>query len=704
MKRLVSAVLGIFLAVAGWVGFAAGGGIPMPFRIGGTVTLDGLPITQANDDGLVLQVTKANGSPYTDANGKTPEDKDGLSAANWYLIDVPIRDAVEQPGGATQGEQAALRVTLNGGVCSVVKPAGGLFRVGESGTNQQINVVAQCAPVAALTVISPNGGESWPAGTIHSIQWNYTGEPGATVKIELLKAGAVVSTVTGGTAMGGGGSGSFRWTIPGDQVPGTDYRIKISSTTIAGCSDTSDSDFAITRAPADLPNLRPFKPSNWSGKIVVAKAPDTYTEDSLLYPTDNLYVAGAVINNGTKLVGEFRVKFFVDEEEKGSYLWTSGLDSYYYMFFYNLRLGTLSAGTHSLKIVADSEGAITEMDESDNEFTRTLTILDTCTLTVTSPNGGENWEAGTQHAIQWNYTGDPGAAVKIRLLRAGKAVKTIAASAPVGASGSGSFDWKIPAGLLPADNYKIKVNSTTQTSCQDSSNKVFRVFDGQDIVPLPSGKGVAGSVSKGAMQYYKISVPASAAQFKVKLTNVTGDPELLVKKNSKPISEFDHDAASKHSGKQPESITLANTDKALWYIGVHGYEASTYTIKAELSADRTVALTSGKAVASSVALGDWKYYRITTPANAARLKVTLTKLRADVDLYLRKGSRPQQFEYNKRSNRIGKLSETITIKNPGKNVWYIGAYGSAKGKYTVKAVLTMPLGGEQPLEEETPDF
>ncbi len=59
MKRLVSAVLGIFLAVAGWVGFAAGGGIPMPFRIGGTVTLDGLPITQANDDGLVLQVTKA---------------------------------------------------------------------------------------------------------------------------------------------------------------------------------------------------------------------------------------------------------------------------------------------------------------------------------------------------------------------------------------------------------------------------------------------------------------------------------------------------------------------------------------------------------------------------------------------------------------------------------------------------------------------
>lgn len=704
MKRLVSAVLGIFLAVAGWVGFAAGGGIPMPFRIGGTVTLDGLPITQANDDGLVLQVTKANGSPYTDASGKPPEDKDGLSAANWYLIDVPIRDAVEQPGGATQGEQAALQVTLNGAVCSVVNPPGGLFTVGESGTNQQINVVAQSASVVALTVVSPNGGESWPAGSDHTIQWTYTGDPGAMVKIELLKAGVVVSTITAGTAVGGGGNGSYGWTIPGAQALGTDYRIKISSTTVAGCSDTSDSNFAITQAPADLPNLRPYKPSAWSGKIVVAKTPDTYTEDSPLSPTDNLYVAGAVINNGTALVGAFRVRFFVDGEEKNSWLWTDGLNPNYYWYFYNQPLGTLSAGTHSLKIVADSEGAITEADESDNEFTRTITILDDCTLTVTSPNGGENWEAGTQHAIQWSYTGDPGAAVKIRLLQAGKAVKTIAASAPVGASGSGSFTWKIPAGLLPADNYKIKVNSTTQTSCQDSSNKVFSVFDGQDIVPLASGKGVTGSVSKGVMKYYKITAPISSAQFKVKLTNVTGDPELLVKKNSKPTSELDYDAASKHLGKQPESITQANPDQAIWYIGVYGYKASTYTIKAELSADQTVALTSGKAVASSVALGDWQYYRITTPADTAQLKVTLTKLSADVDLYLRKASRPQQFEYNKRSIKVGTLSETITIKNPGESVWYIGAYGSAKGKYTVKAVLTMPLGGEQPLEEETPDF
>jgi hypothetical protein len=78
------------------------------------------------------------------------------------------------------------------------------------------------------------------------------------------------------------------------------------------------------------------------------------------------------------------------------------------------------------------------------------------TITVVAPNGGESWEAGTEHAIQWSYTGDPGAAVKIQLLKAGKATKSIATSTPIGADGSGSLAWNIPADLAPATDYKIK--------------------------------------------------------------------------------------------------------------------------------------------------------------------------------------------------------------------------------------------------------
>jgi len=39
-----------------------------------------------------------------------------------------------------------------------------------------------------ITVISPNGGETWEKGSTHNITWAYAGNPGAQVKIQLLKA------------------------------------------------------------------------------------------------------------------------------------------------------------------------------------------------------------------------------------------------------------------------------------------------------------------------------------------------------------------------------------------------------------------------------------------------------------------------------------------------------------------------------------
>ena len=29
-------------------------------------------------------------------------------------------------------------------------------------------------------------------------------------------------------------------------------------------------------------------------------------------------------------------------------------------------------------------------------------------ITVKTPNGGENWQRGTSHTITWDYTGSPG--------------------------------------------------------------------------------------------------------------------------------------------------------------------------------------------------------------------------------------------------------------------------------------------------------
>jgi hypothetical protein len=96
----------------------------------------------------------------------------------------------------------------------------------------------------SITVSSPNGGESWARDSTHIITWSSSGSVGSNVKIEALKAGAVVQTITSSTP--NDGSYNAGWTIPATLATGTDYRIRITSTTNTAITDSSNSNFAIT--------------------------------------------------------------------------------------------------------------------------------------------------------------------------------------------------------------------------------------------------------------------------------------------------------------------------------------------------------------------------------------------------------------------------------------------------------------------------
>jgi hypothetical protein len=96
-----------------------------------------------------------------------------------------------------------------------------------------------------IFVASPNGGETLTAGSTQRIQWSYSGNPGSYLKIELLKGGVLNRIIKSLVMKGKDGTGSFNWTIPANQAPGTDYRIRVTSTSNGAYTDTSDSDFTI---------------------------------------------------------------------------------------------------------------------------------------------------------------------------------------------------------------------------------------------------------------------------------------------------------------------------------------------------------------------------------------------------------------------------------------------------------------------------
>jgi subtilisin family serine protease len=92
----------------------------------------------------------------------------------------------------------------------------------------------------SITVTSPNGGESWTAGSVHNITWTSSGSVG-NVKIQYsTNNGGSWSTVVSATA----NDGSYAWTVPA--VSSTQCLVRISQVSSGSPSDSSNAVFSIT--------------------------------------------------------------------------------------------------------------------------------------------------------------------------------------------------------------------------------------------------------------------------------------------------------------------------------------------------------------------------------------------------------------------------------------------------------------------------
>jgi hypothetical protein len=128
-----------------------------------------------------------------------------------------------------------------------------LVRVSESGgstsdTSDSTFSIVSVAP-ASITVTAPAGGENWTAGTTATVKWTSTGSVG-NVKIQLLKGGSTVLTITSSTS----NDGMYKWTLPGNLSGASNYKVKISDTT-NGSIDDSGNNFTITAASSGQPEI-----------------------------------------------------------------------------------------------------------------------------------------------------------------------------------------------------------------------------------------------------------------------------------------------------------------------------------------------------------------------------------------------------------------------------------------------------------------
>ena len=324
------------------------------------------------------------------------------------------------------------------------------------------------APTAtpSITVTSPNGGESWAIGSTHNITWTSSGLSSNAYVYLGINGDGVTSNMTGAQiAYVLASAGSYSWTIPttlGENLAGKNYKVYVTwyggSSNYVG--DTSNSNFTII-APTNATC------NDSDGGI------NYYTRGTL---TTNAVQWVSPISDSCQTVVSGTANSGVTEDVNSC----TGDNCYVREYSCN---GTTPIGNTPFKCLNGcSNGACIQAT--------------TPSITVTSPNGGEQWVQGSTHNITWSSTGLTNLAIKISNYSAGNAY-AIVSSAP---ALSGTYSWQVGATLsgltMPAGTqYKIQVYDPDNPAVSSSTANYFTI-----TAPAPTPISVSCSADLQSAQ------------------------------------------------------------------------------------------------------------------------------------------------------------------------------------------------------------
>ncbi|HYO59470.1 lamin tail domain-containing protein [Archangium sp.] len=189
------------------------------------------------------QVVTTSGPYPADRNGNTNTNASRASPYDHVLVDSDLRAyQTATVIGASSFSAGLVADTRVYSPISEISPA----LSGDSGaTNMQHMAIIKDFLIpadtvsASVTVGSPNGGESWTAGSTQSITWTASGV--TNVKLEYTLDGSTWSLLTSSTPAS---TGSYSWTVPSSTT--TTAKVRVSDASNSAITDTSNAAFTIT--------------------------------------------------------------------------------------------------------------------------------------------------------------------------------------------------------------------------------------------------------------------------------------------------------------------------------------------------------------------------------------------------------------------------------------------------------------------------
>jgi VCBS repeat-containing protein len=128
----------------------------------------------------------------------------------------------------------------------------------------------------------------------------------------------------------------------------------------------------ISASPA--PDLIPYVPVGWEDSIIVSNLAGDHIDKNLFFDNEEILVDFSCANVGSQDVGSaFDWILYVDDVPVQTNT-TSTLSAGSFVFTDDISLGQLAVGAHTIKLVVDPNGDISESLEGNNEYSKTINV------------------------------------------------------------------------------------------------------------------------------------------------------------------------------------------------------------------------------------------------------------------------------------------------------------------------------------------
>ena len=284
----------------------------------------------------------------------------------------------------------------------------------------------------SLTVTAPLGGSEYLSGEDLRIRWEQEG--GATVRIELLKGGNVVSSIASVV-----GREQYGWnaaTLGAES--GDDFSIRLTAVGEDGCGDTSDEFTIINTGDCEF---------NFT-----METDQTFNEgDEYLLTWDSESTTGLVdIELWRMDDGDFAVGLIAaDLSNSGQFLWT---------------VDSLNEGTYNLYYFKIRDTRVTGCEAASGTFQ--MVDENVCEIEVTEPQPGAEWFVGDTRQIRYTALDEETTHVNISLYQGLVYCNTIAQNVAV-THGMDALDWVVDntGAPVPLHTYRIRVSDVDDPYC-----------------------------------------------------------------------------------------------------------------------------------------------------------------------------------------------------------------------------------------------